>query len=170
MREGGAFGRIHYRELFAWSAVALGGACTLAALAAVPPRFADWVVGFIRPDPELPSRQEMARRRRPSIASESAWSAAYFLYPERVPHLGVTLGDGTYLFGRLLTCNPQVEETAERSFVLAAPITIRVPDGAPQPLDADTVVISADQIRYVAVSYLPDVLPVITPTIDVGTA
>lgn len=93
------------------------------------------------------------------IIAESAWSSAFLAYPDRVPCLGVTLQDDTYLFGRLLSWNPEIEETADRSLVLAGPVVIRPPGGSgTAPLDADTVVVSATQIRLVTVSYLPDVL------------
>jgi len=43
--------------------------------------------------------------------------------------------------------------------VLAAPCTIRCAgDEETSPLDADTVVVAADQIRLIAVSYLPEVV------------
>ncbi len=170
VRDGGAFGRVHYVELLAWGIVSLAGACALAALAAAPPSWVGKLVGLIRPDLESPARQEIARRQRPRITSESAWSAAFLLYPERVPHLGVTLLDGTYLFGRLLSSNPQVDETADRSLILAAPVSIRCEvDEDPRPLDADTVVISAEQIRYIAVTYLHDVLGGDSQAVGVAT-
>lgn len=155
VREGGAYGRAHYRGLLAWGLPSLGAACVFAALVAVPPRLVDRWVGLFRPDPESPSRQEIARRQRPRIVGESGWSAAFFLYPERSTHLGVTLQDGSYLYGRLLTHNPEVEETGNRSLILAAPIQMRCEGSEAEPLDADSVVISAEQIRFLTVSYLP---------------
>lgn len=155
VREGGAYGRVHYRELLAWGLPALGAACILAAWAAVPPRLVAQGVAIFRPDSESPAREEIARRQRPRIVGESAWSAAFFLHPERSTHLGVTLQDGSYVFGRLLTHNPEVEETGNRSLVLMAPIAMRCEGGETEALDADTVVISAEQIRFLTVSYLP---------------
>lgn len=159
IRGGGSFARIHYRELLAWGLPALGAACALAATVAVPPAFVGALARILRSDPDSPWRQEIVRRQRPRITAESAWSTAFLAYPERVPCVGVTLHDDTYLFGRLLSWNPEIEETSDRSLVLASPVVIRCPGGTEtQPLDADTVVISADQIRLVTVSYLPDVL------------
>ncbi|MGH7541938.1 MAG: DUF6338 family protein [Gemmatimonadota bacterium] len=113
----------------------------------------------MRRGPDAPSRQELARRQRPRIISESAWSAAFFLHEDRVPHIGVTLQDGTYLFGRLFRFNPQIEETSDRSVVLASPIsTRRATDDDLVSLDADTLVVSADQVQYMTVTYLPEAL------------
>jgi len=93
----------HYREIVAWGVPALGLACVLAAVVAVPPPFVDKLVAHVLPESDSAARQEIARRQRPRIVAESAWSAAFLLYPDRVPHLGVILLDGTYLFGRLLS-------------------------------------------------------------------
>jgi hypothetical protein len=161
VRGGGVFGRTHHRDLLAWGVPALGAACVLAAMVAVPPKFVGALAAALR-STESPLRQEIDRRQRPRIVAESGWSAAFLAHPDRVPCLGVTLQDDTYLFGRLFSWNPEIEETADRSLVLAGPVVIRSPGAsATEALDADTVVISADQIRLVTVSYLPDVLAAI---------
>lgn len=167
VRGGGAFGRTHYRELLAWGIPSLGAACALAALAAVPPRFVDGLAGLLRFDPGSPLRQEIGRRQRPRIVAESGWSAAFLAHPDRVPCVGVTLQDDTYLFGGLFSWNPEIEETADRSLILAGPVVVRPPgDSETQPLDADAVVVSAEQIRFVTVSYLPD--PLVPVPVDPG--
>ena len=161
VRGDGNFWRTHYREPLVWGVPALGAACALAAMVAVPPRFVGTLASALG-STESPLRQEIGRRQRPRIVAESGWSTAFLAHPDRVPCLGVTLQDDTYLFGRLFSWNPEIEETADRALVLAGPIVIRSPGGmATQALDADAVVISADQIRLVTVSYLPDVLAAI---------
>ena len=64
--------------------------------------------------------------------------------------------DGTYLYGRLLTFSPQIEENDDRSLQLVGPVEIRTPSAKePEPMQADVVVVSARTIKTMSVHYLP---------------
>jgi hypothetical protein len=70
----------------------------------------------------------------------------------------VHLIDGTVIEGRHVTHTPLVEETAERSIVLAPPLSSQLA-GADRaaPIDAQRLVIAADRVGYLAVRYFtPD--------------
>jgi len=148
--------RDHYIEVAAWGVGLLCASVAIAALVAVPPAWAERALDRRKLWPAPALRIAIARRRRASIAPESGWGSAFHRYPERHVHLGLRLVDGTYLYGRLLTFNPQMEEDNDRSLQLVAPIEIRTPSADDVvAMDADVLVVSASEIKTVAVHYLP---------------
>lgn len=87
----------------------------------------------------------------------SGWSKAFTLEPDTYKVLHCELLDGTVISGSLLSFSPQLEETSDRSLVLTAPLTIRSPESNElQPWPNGAVVLSAAQIKHVAVAYLDE--------------
>lgn len=71
---------------------------------------------------------------------------------------GVTLEDGTYLGGYVLSYSPDSKETADRELTLSGPINFRAPDsnddGEGTRLEVGAIAISARRINYLTVSYI----------------
>jgi len=157
VRDPGDYFQAHYVDVTVWSAALLLLAIGVAAIAAVPPAWSESFAGRIDVWPAPPLRSAIARRRRSSISPESGWGSAFFRYPDRIVHLGLRLRDGTYLYGRLLEFNPQIEESDDRSLQLAGPVEIRTPTAdRVELLDADAVVIAASEVKTISVHYLPE--------------
>ena len=157
VRNPGEYFRDHYVEVSLWSVGVLGLSSLLAAFIATPP---SWIERLLERSGSRAAGallESVHRRRRSAIAPESGWGIAFHRYPDRIVHLGLRLRDGTYLYGRLMTFNPQIEETGGRSLQLAGPVDIRTPSaGEINVLDADVVVVSADEIKTISVHYLPE--------------
>lgn len=157
VRDPGTYFRGHYMMVTLWGAGLLLVAVAVAALIAVPPAWSGRLLARPKVWPLAAIRTAIERRQRSPIAPESGWGRAFFRYPERRVHVGLRLTDGTYLYGRLLTFSPQIEENDDRSLQLAGPVEIRTPSAElPKPLDADVVVVSARAIKTMTVHYLPD--------------
>ena len=149
--------RDHYAEVTLWSAGLLLGSVAIAAVAAVPPAWVEALLNRVDVWPAPTLRSAIARRQRAAIAPESGWGTAFYRYPDRCVHVGLRLVDGTYLYGRLLEFNPQIEENEDRSLQLMGPIEIRPPSAEDLTmLDADVMVVSASEIKTISVHYLPD--------------
>lgn len=157
VRDPGTYLRGHYVMVTLWGAGLLLVAVVVAALIAVPPAWSGRLLPRSGPWPLPTIRTAIERRQRSPIAPESGWGTAFFRYPELQVHLGLRLMDGTYLYGRLLTFSPQIEENDDRSLQLAGPVEIRTPSAeAPESMEADVVVVSARAIKTMSVHYLPD--------------
>jgi len=72
------------------------------------------------------------------------------------PSIGCELNDGSYLGGELFTYNSDEDETGDRELALSSPITYRAAGDDPVDLeDVGAVSVSARQIKFLTVSYLP---------------
>ena len=157
VRDPGTYFQGHYVMVTLWGAGLLLVAVAVAALIAVPPAWSGRLLSRSDLWPIPAIRTSIERRQRGQIARESGWGSAFFRYPDHQVHLGLRLMDGTYLYGRLLTFSPQIEENDDRSLQLAGPVEIRTPSAeAPQPMEAGVVVVSARAIKTMSVHYLPD--------------
>lgn len=146
----------HYVEVAVWGAALLAVAVLLAALAAVPPQP---VIARWRKLPEALQPAWLEDLGNP-IIYKSAW--------DRLMHLGAAdyegpvdvwvsceLHDGTYLAGPLYSLNPDVDEDADREFIIMAPITRRGPTSEElEELDVGALSVSARYVKYVGWSYV----------------
>lgn len=84
----------------------------------------------------------------------SGWWVAFDQKRGVDTRVGITLLDGTWLSGSLLSWSRTAEETADRELVLQPPLWIRYP-GDPEPAEFATerVVISARQIAMINTEY-----------------
>lgn len=158
-REGQAYVRADFVSLGIWLATLLSVASVLAFVAACPP-------GWFRRSASRVSRigsesfaGAVARwadeyERRP-IRTNSGWTEAFQVYPDSYVWVTCDLVDGRVIGGWLRSANPQTEETGERSIVLTGTLRMRGTDPADEfeDMHTGTTVISADQLRFVAVSY-----------------
>lgn len=146
--------KTHYVEAGIWGLTVLVLASAFAYWAAAPPRWtekvirragcgsvADWVHGW---------------RGADRIESLSGWAKAKAFYPDLEQWVDVMLVDGSFVHGRLLSANPQLDETPDRDLLISSPISARRPDGelAPMP-DWGVVVVNAAKINYIAWRYAP---------------
>lgn len=106
--------------------------------------------------------QTIAERFTPAIVDVSAWYHVFDEGPEdaRV-YVGCDLRDGSYVGGLLDWYSTDVDETADRDFVIAEPITYRPPDS-----DEDgtiegfsRLVLSARDVARLYVSYVDAAQP-----------
>jgi hypothetical protein len=91
------------------------------------------------------------------ITFTSAWWDLFERYRDAKVYVGCELTDGSYLGGDLLTYNSDEDETEERELALAAPITYRAAE-TDDPVELEhvgAVSVSARQIKFMTVSYLP---------------
>lgn len=148
-RDGGSYIARDYQVLTLWSVGSLAAACALAAIVADPPR---WVA-------EAGGRLFGVRKSKPPLIEQlSAWSRAFHAHPDRVVYLQCQLKDGTEIAGPLYSFSPQIEETGDRELVVAGPVTASTAAESLQ-LDVGAVIVSAREISYLAVSYLPSDTP-----------
>ena len=91
------------------------------------------------------------------ITFTSAWWDLFERYRDAKVYVGCELEDGSYLGGDLLTYNSDEDETENRELALAAPITFRASeaDDDVELDDVGAVSVSARQIKFLTVSYLP---------------
>ncbi|WP_229713525.1 DUF6338 family protein, partial [Streptomyces fuscichromogenes] len=104
--------------------------------------------------PAMASRWQNRSRR---LEPKSAWWLLFHEHPDAVVHLGCVLTDGGYLAGRLHSFSRSPVENGDRELTLRGDITYRAPGdstAAVLPL-VNAVVISARQLAFVTVSYLP---------------
>lgn len=138
VREGGPYAEQHYLALITTAILLLVGASAAAGLAGH--MMGSRTSGDSRP-----------------IEWLSGWSKAFNAAPDTYKVLHCELLDGSLISGSLLSFTPQLEETVDRSLVLTAPLTIRQPtDAQAQPWPNGTVVLSAGQIKHVAVAYMDE--------------
>ena len=146
----------HTTEVVVSFVVLLSAAVGLAAMVAVPPAWSAQALKRVNIKPARRLRDAILTRRRNRITTESGWGTAFNRYPDRQVYLGLRLKDKTYLYGALLSFDPQTKETNERSLQLRGPIDIRTPTAEQaEPLEADVVIVSAGEIKTITVHYLP---------------
>lgn len=124
--------------VLAWSVALIALSCVIALVVGNPPARIRHLVG----------------RFAPVIVDSSAW---YQVFEEgqlddRV-FIGCDLRDGTYVSGYLDWYSTEVDETADRDLVLAAPITVRT-DGESAIADFPRLVVSAREIARLWVSFI----------------
>ncbi|HMG25603.1 MAG TPA: DUF6338 family protein [Acidimicrobiia bacterium] len=91
------------------------------------------------------------------ITFTSAWWDLFERYRDAKVYVGCELADGSYLGGDLLTYNSDEDETEHRDLTLSGPITFRASD-TDEPIelkDVGAVSVSARQIKFMTVTYLP---------------
>jgi Family of unknown function (DUF6338) len=138
VREGRTYFDAHYAYLGWWALGLLALACAFGfVLGRWPPKFA-------------PVFAE-------DITFTSAWWDLFERYRDAKVYVGCELEDGSYLGGDLLTYNSDEDETENRELALAAPITFRASeaDDEVELDDVGAVSVSARQIKFLTVSYLP---------------
>ena len=156
VRDPGAYFRENYLEIVVWGAGLLLVSVITAASLAVLTTWSERLLARVERQPGPWFYSKIARRRRTRIAQESGWGTAFLRHPERTVYLTLRLVDGTLLYGPLREFNSQIEESDDRSLQLAGPIEMRTPSGNElTSVDADTVIVSADQIKTIFVHYLP---------------
>jgi len=89
------------------------------------------------------------------IRFESAWYALMHKPGNEDVRCGCLLDDESWVYGRLLTFNTDVEESADRELVLTAPILYRSKEAdEPEPWRASAITISARRIKILQIDYL----------------
>ena len=146
----------HYLEVVSWGAGLLALAVGLAAVCAVPPRWTLHLLKWLDLNPLYNLVSSIERRRQSPIIHESGWGTAFLRYPECTIYVGLDLVDGSYVYGELGEFNSQLEETSDRSLQLLGPVEIR--SSAPEAdsmasLDVSSLIVSANQIKTIAVHY-----------------
>ena len=170
IRTPGTYAKESYVSLGLWSVGLLCASAALAAVAAVPPR---WLEPCVRrlPKPLAQTLKPLVdKRHKPPIRPESSWGAAFRPDPsewesehkesETRVHVGIRTSDGSYLYGPQLSFNPQLEENKQRDLSIGSPVFIRTASSDEvEIMDADVLVVSADQIKTISVHYLPENTP-----------
>jgi hypothetical protein len=138
--EGTAYGAARLGYLLLWGGAVLLVSSTLALVLGMRP---GWVGA-------------LSTRFAPAIVDVSGW---YHVFEEGPPnafvYVGCDLRDGSYVGGTLDWYSTAVEETADRDFVLAGPITFRPPGESEDPLlGVSRIVISARDVARLYVSYI----------------
>lgn len=166
IRDGSDYAETHYLQAMVWGAAILVLACLLAWCVAIPPAFVVNPAGSL---PRIGLRlAEWLERRRGGgpISQVSGWTMALNRHPETQQWLDVVLVDGTSVHGMRGSHSTQIEETADRDLILAAPLSLRPPGGTWLDLPfAGTIVVSAARISYFTVQY---VAPDSAPTMGAG--
>ncbi|MEU4097441.1 DUF6338 family protein [Streptomyces sp. NPDC026673] len=143
----GPYSLRHFSELVPWAAAAL-----VTATAVAYGLGARW---WVRCLPRSLASRWQSRSRR--LEPKSAWWLLFHEHPDAAVHLGCVLTDGGYLAGRLHSFSRSPVESGDRELTLRGDITYRAPGdstAAVLPL-VNAVVISARQLAFVTVSYLP---------------
>jgi hypothetical protein len=138
VRDGRTYFDAHYAYLGWWALGLLALACAFGfVLGRWPPKFAPVFAD--------------------DITFTSAWWDLFEQYRDSKVYVGCELEDGSYLGGELFTYNSDEDETENRELALSAPITYR-PAGFDDEVELDdigAVTVSARQIKFLTVSYLP---------------
>ena len=154
----------HTTEVVVSFVMLLSAAVGLAALVAVPPAWSAQVLNRVNIKPARLLRDAILTRRRNRITTESGWGTAFNRYPDRQVYLGLRLKDKTYLYGALLSFDPQTKATSERSLQLRGPIDIRTPTAKQaEPLEADVVIVSQARSRPSQSTICPRTTPTPRP-------
>lgn len=141
----------------AWGIGLLALACGIAAVAALPPSPVRWLAGLTRIDRLSCVARWAKRSSTPVIRPMSGWTKATSNSPPGTyTYVGLELTDDTYVSGPLLSLNPQIGEDHDRSIILAEPIKLRRGDQAVRPVDVHRIVIAADQIRFMTVTFVQE--------------
>ena len=157
IREPTAYFRGNYLEIMVWGAVLLLVSVAVAAVLAILTTWSERLLARVERQPGPWIYSKIAQRRRTRIAQESGWGTAFLRHPDRRVHLTLRLTDGTLLYGPLREFNSQIEETDDRSLQIAAPVEMRTPSGDKlTDVDADAVIVAANQIKTIFVHYLPN--------------
>ncbi|MFC8201884.1 DUF6338 family protein [Streptomyces sp. NPDC057298] len=138
----------HFSETVLWSSAAL-----LIAVAVAYALGCRWWARCL-PNAWASRWQERSRSLEPQ---KSAWWLLFREHPDAVVHLGCVLEDGSYLAGQLHSFSRSPVENGDRELTLRGDISYRAPgdsDAAVLPR-VNAVAISARQLVFVTVSYLP---------------
>jgi len=101
----------------------------------------------------------IANRFTPRIVDISAWYHVFEEGPaDASVFVGCDLRDGSYLSGTLDWYSTEVEESADRDFVLAQPLELRPPGAkaSAKVQDVERMVVSARDVARFYVAYLKD--------------
>lgn len=139
--EGSKYAAPRLGYLLLWGAALLFLSSSLAVVLGVRPRLI----------------QAVAERFTPAIVDVSAWYHVFDEGPEGAKvYVGCDLRDGSYVAGYLDWYSTEVDETADRDFVIAEPITYRPPnDDEDQTIEGfPRLVLSARDVARLFVSYV----------------
>ncbi|MGQ4401730.1 DUF6338 family protein [Streptomyces hayashii] len=138
----------HFTQMAVWSSTALLAAAGFAYVLGCR-----WWARYL-PGAWSSRWQERARRLEPQ---KSAWWLLFREHPDAIVHLGCQLEDGSYLAGQLHSFSRAPVENSDRELTLRGDITYRAPGDTTAALlpRVNAVVISARQLVFVTVSYLP---------------
>lgn len=159
--DAGGYARREWRSVAGWGVALLAFSCGAAAEVAKP---ASWVRTQVqRSASRLPLvARSLKVTEVPVVEPASAWQKVFVVdkVKDAWPHVGVELTDGTWVQGRHVSHNPEVEEHPARAIVLGPPLLLRRP-GEPDLVDlgSQRLVLAPDQIRFLSVSYIPDSPP-----------
>ncbi len=107
--------------------------------------------------------EAVAERFAPAIVDVSAWYHAFDEGPQGATvYVGCDLRDGSYVGGLLDWYSTEVVETADRDFVIAAPITYR-PSGSNEDRTIDgfsRLILSVRDVARLYVSYVESSGPI----------
>ena len=96
------------------------------------------------------------------VSRGSAWWRAFndptVDWSRRSAYAGCVLTDGSWVGGYVETFSPDSEESHDRDLVLIAPLDYRAPNSdLASALDANRLIVSAREIRFISVAYVvPD--------------
>ncbi|MEO6703710.1 MAG: DUF6338 family protein [Jatrophihabitantaceae bacterium] len=153
-RDRSAYLRDHFAYVFWWAVALLLFACLAALGAALFASSSAGVQAFAKPPLSWFTP-------RGGVSGDPAWWVLFNQYPDARVYVGVTLDDGSYLGGWVLSYSPDSDESADRELTLSGPISYRSPTAANAGnLDVGAVAVSARRIQYLTVSYIqPDPNP-----------
>lgn len=156
VRDHKSFVAEHYLQGAIWAAVLLCASSALAFVVAVPP--ASLAVRLRKQKSKVAQglAEYVETKNRGLIAAQSGWGSAFYRHRDRLVHLDIRMKDGTWVAGKLLEFNPQIDETGDRSLQLAGQIKMRTPSSkAPDDYDVAVLIVAASEIKTIGVSYLP---------------
>ncbi len=139
--EGSAYAAPRLGYLLLWGAAILTASSGLALILGMRPRVIEAV----------------GERFAPAIVDVSAWYHAFDEGPEDAGvYVGCDLQDGSYVGGLLDWYSTEVQETADRDFVIAEPITYRSADSQEDRMieGFSRLVLSARDVARLYVSYI----------------
>lgn len=140
----------HLAYVFWWAVGVLAFAC-VAALGAALIASSDWWSAT------LVHRPLVWFTPRGGVSGDPAWWVLFNQHPEAKVYASVTLDDGSFLGGWVLSYSPDSDETADRELTLSGPITYRssTSEDAAE-LGVGAVAVSARRIQFLSVSYITD--------------
>lgn len=139
--EGSLYAAPRLGYLLAWAGVLLAMSSGLALFLGVRPRMIEAV----------------AERFTPAIVEVSAWYHVFDEGPAGAEvYVGCDLRDGSYVGGWLDWYSTEVQESADRDFVVAEPITYRPPEGGEDRtiVGFSRLILSARDVARLYVSYV----------------
>lgn len=118
--------------------------------------------------------RKMASKLRLVDNGRSEGSVWWILFDQKqvpegtIPYVGIELNDGQWFEGYVSTFSTVTDDTPDRELTLVHPIKYREAGGNtdPEVMDGvDAVALSARQMRFVRVTYLPDAESKTTPNV-----